>query len=70
MRLALNLAVNKKAIIQRRSGAAGARDTPYSYYYYPFNKGYSADWKVPPYDLERARSCWPRPATPAASRCG
>src|SRR5206468_2467786 len=30
-------------------------ETPFSYYYYPFHKGYSADWKIPPYDPERAK---------------
>jgi peptide/nickel transport system substrate-binding protein len=54
VRLALNLAVNKKAI---HSGLWKGRggDTPYSYYYYPFNKGYRTDWKLPPYDPERAK---------------
>ncbi|OLC17927.1 MAG: hypothetical protein AUH29_00485 [Candidatus Rokubacteria bacterium 13_1_40CM_69_27] len=54
VRLALNLAVNKKAI---HSGLWRGRggETPYSYYYYPFNKGYSTDWKLPPYDPERAK---------------
>jgi peptide/nickel transport system substrate-binding protein len=53
-RLALNLAVNKQAIYSGLwKGRGGA--TPYSYYYYPFHKGYSADWKVPPYDPERAK---------------
>ena len=54
VRLALNLAVNKKAIYtglwKDRGGV-----TPYSYYYYPFHRGYSTDWKVPPYDPERAK---------------
>jgi peptide/nickel transport system substrate-binding protein len=54
VRLALNLAVNKQAI---HSGLWKGRGgpTPYSYYYYPFNKGYSTDWKVPPHDPERAK---------------
>ncbi len=30
-------------------------ETPFSYYYYPFHKGYSTDWKIPPYDPERAK---------------
>jgi peptide/nickel transport system substrate-binding protein len=30
-------------------------ETPYSYYYYPFHKGYNAEWKVPPYDPDRAK---------------
>jgi peptide/nickel transport system substrate-binding protein len=54
VRLALNLAVNKKAIMSGLWKGRGS-ETPYSYYYYPFNKGYSADWKLPPYDPERAR---------------
>jgi peptide/nickel transport system substrate-binding protein len=54
VRLALNLAVNKKAIYSGLWKGRGG-DTPYSYYYYPFNKGYSTDWKVPPHDVERAK---------------
>jgi peptide/nickel transport system substrate-binding protein len=54
VRLALNLAVNKKAIYSGLWKGRGG-DTPYSYYYYPFHKGYSTDWKVPPHDLERAK---------------
>jgi peptide/nickel transport system substrate-binding protein len=54
VRLALNLAVNKKAIISGLWRGRGG-ETPFSYYYYPFNKGYSTDWKIPPYDPERAK---------------
>jgi peptide/nickel transport system substrate-binding protein len=54
VRLALNLAVNKKAIISGLWKGMGA-ETPFTYYYYPFHKGYSADWKIPPYDPERAK---------------
>ena len=54
VRLAMNLAVNKKAIIQGLWKGMGS-ETPFSYYYYPFHKGYSADWKIPPYDPERAK---------------
>jgi len=54
VRLALNLAVNKKAIINALWKGKGA-ETPFSYYYYPFHKGYSTDWKIPPYDPERAK---------------
>jgi len=54
VRLALNLAVNKKTIISALWKGTGS-ETPYSYWYYPFNKGYSKDWKVPPYDPERAK---------------
>ena len=54
VRQALNLAVNKKAIIGGLWKGKGS-ETPYSYYYYPFHKGYSTEWKVPPYDPERAK---------------
>jgi len=54
VRLALNLAVNKKAIISALWKGTGS-ETPFMYWYYPFNKGYSRGWKVPPYDPERAR---------------
>ena len=54
VRLAMNLAVNKKAIISALWRGRGG-ETPFSYYYYPFNKGYSTDWKIPPYDVERAK---------------
>ena len=54
VRLALNLAVNKNAIISGLWKGTGA-ETPFSYWYYPFNKGYSTDWKVPGYDPERAQ---------------
>jgi ABC-type transport system substrate-binding protein len=54
VRLAMNLAVNKKTIINALWRGKGA-ETPFSYYYYPFNKGYSTDWKIPPYDPERAK---------------
>ena len=54
VRQALNLAVNKQAIGSGLWKGNGS-ETPYSYYYYPFHKGYSVEWKVPPYDLERAK---------------
>jgi peptide/nickel transport system substrate-binding protein len=54
VRLALNLAVNKKAIYTGLWRFRGG-DTPYSYYYYPFNRGYSTAWTVPPHDPERAK---------------
>jgi peptide/nickel transport system substrate-binding protein len=54
VRLALNLAVDKKAIHKGLWRGRGG-DTPYSYYYYPFNRGYSTDWKLPPHDAERAK---------------
>jgi peptide/nickel transport system substrate-binding protein len=54
VRLALNLAVNKKAIISGLWKGTGS-DAPFSYWYYPFNKGFKQDWKIPPYDPERAK---------------
>jgi len=54
VRLAMNLAVNKKAIINALWKGKGS-ETPFSYYYYPFHNGYSADWKIPAYDPERAK---------------
>jgi peptide/nickel transport system substrate-binding protein len=54
VRLAMNLAVDKKAIVNGLWKGMGA-ETPFSYYYYPFHKGYSSGWKIPPYDPERAR---------------
>ena len=46
VRLALNLAVNKKAIIDGLWKGTGS-ETPFMYWFYPFNKGYSAEWKIP-----------------------
>jgi peptide/nickel transport system substrate-binding protein len=54
VRLALNLAVNKKTIVSALWKGMGS-DTPFMYWYYPFHKGFSNDWKVPPYDPERAK---------------
>ncbi len=54
VRMALNLAVNKKAIINALWKGTGA-ETPFTYFYYPFNKGYSTDWKIPPYDAGQAK---------------
>jgi peptide/nickel transport system substrate-binding protein len=54
VRLALNLAVNKQAIISGLWKGKGAA-TPFSYFYMPIHKGYSQDWKIPPYDPERAK---------------
>ncbi len=54
VRLALNLAVNKKAIINTLWKGTGS-ETPFMYWYYPFNKGYSTDWKIPPYDPAQAK---------------
>ncbi len=30
-------------------------EAPFMYWYYPFHKGFKTDWKVPPYDPERAK---------------
>jgi peptide/nickel transport system substrate-binding protein len=46
--------VNKKAIINGLWLGIGA-ETPFMYWYYPFNQGYSTEWKIPPYDPERAK---------------
>ena len=54
VRLALNLAVNKKTIVSALWKGMGS-DVPFMYWYYPFHKGFSKDWKVPPYDPERAK---------------
>ncbi len=54
VRLALNLAVNKKTIVNALWKGMGS-DTPFMYWYYPFHKGFSKDWRVPPYDPERAK---------------
>ncbi len=54
VRLALNLAVNKKAIVTGLWKGKGS-ETPFSYFYYPFNKGYSREWVIPPYDPQRAK---------------
>ena len=54
VRLAMNLAVNKKAIISALWKGTGS-EAPYSYWYYPFHKGYSTAWKVPPYDPDQAK---------------
>jgi peptide/nickel transport system substrate-binding protein len=54
VRLALNLAVDKKGLINALWKGRGA-ETPFSYWYFPIHKGYSADWKIPPHDPARAR---------------
>jgi ABC-type transport system substrate-binding protein len=53
VRLALNLAVNKKAIIEGLWKGTGS-ETPFTYWFYPFNQGYSPDWKIPPYNPQQA----------------
>ena len=52
--LAVNLAVNKNAIIEGLWKDTGSA-TPFMHWYYPFNKGYSQEWQIPPYDLKRAK---------------
>jgi len=64
VRLAMNLAVNKKAIISALWKGRGA-ETPFSYFYNPFHKGYSTDWKIPPYDPARARKLLAEAGHPA-----
>ena len=54
VRLAMNLAVNKQAIVDGLWAGHGAL-TPFSYWFYPFQPGYSTEWKIPPYDPARAR---------------
>ena len=54
VRLALNLAVDKKAIINGLWRGRGS-ETPFSYFYNPFHKGYSKDWKIPAHDPAQAR---------------
>ena len=54
VRLALNLAVNKKTIVNALWKGMGS-DSPFMYWYYPFHKGFSTSWKVPPHDPERAK---------------
>jgi ABC-type transport system substrate-binding protein len=48
------LAVNKPAIIEGLWKGTGSA-TPFMHWYYPFNKGYSQEWTIPPYDLKRAK---------------
>lgn len=54
VRLAMNLAVNKKAIVSGLWKERGS-ETPFSYFYNPFHRGYSTTWRIPPYDPERAK---------------
>jgi peptide/nickel transport system substrate-binding protein len=54
VRLALNLAVNKKAIYEAVYRGYG-NDTPFAYWYFPINKGYSTAWTLEPYDPDQAR---------------
>jgi ABC-type transport system substrate-binding protein len=50
----MNLAVNRPAIydaIYRGYGKA----QPFSYWYFPINKGFSTEWALEPYDRDRAK---------------
>ena len=54
VRMALNLAVDKQAIIDAFWHGYGDQ-TPFSYYYYPIAPGWSDEWVIPPYDAGRAK---------------
>jgi peptide/nickel transport system substrate-binding protein len=54
VRLALNLAVDKKTIINGLWKGRGS-ETPFSYFYAPFHKGYDTSWKIPPFDPAQAK---------------
>ena len=54
VRLALNLAIDKKAIIDKLWMGYGTQ-TPFSYWFYPQHQGYNADWKIPAYDPQKAK---------------
>jgi peptide/nickel transport system substrate-binding protein len=54
VRLALNLAVNKKAIYDEIYRGHGG-NTPFAYWYFPINKGYSTEWTIEPYDPSQAK---------------
>jgi peptide/nickel transport system substrate-binding protein len=56
IRLAMNLAVNRKAIYDAIYRGYST-ETPFSYWYFPVNKGYikGRDWAVEPYDLDQAK---------------
>lgn len=53
-RLALNLSVNKQAIIDGLWKGTGSA-MPFIHWDYPFNQGYSPEWTIPPYDPACAR---------------
>jgi len=44
-------------------------ETPYSYYYYPSTRATARLEGARLRTLRARKSCWPRPGTPAASRC-
>jgi ABC-type transport system substrate-binding protein len=54
VRLALNLAVDKKTIINGLWKGRGS-ETPFSYFYAPFHKGYDKSWTIPPHDPAQAK---------------
>jgi peptide/nickel transport system substrate-binding protein len=54
VRLALNLAVNKKAIYDAIYRGYG-KDTPFAYWYFPVNKGYTTEWALEQYDPAQAK---------------
>jgi peptide/nickel transport system substrate-binding protein len=55
VRLALNHAVDKRAIVQEVWNGYG-QVTPFSYWYYPMHQGFRYEWTVPEYDPQRARA--------------
>jgi len=55
VRLALNLLVDKQAIIDSFWHGYGDQ-TPFSYFYYPVSPGWRAEWEIPPYDPERGKA--------------
>ena len=54
VRMALNLAVNKRAIVDKLWSGHGSLD-PFGLYYYPNQPGFSKEWKIPPYDPQGAK---------------
>jgi ABC-type transport system substrate-binding protein len=54
VRMALNLAVNKRAIVDKLWTGHGSLD-PFGLYYYPNQPGFSKEWKIPPYDPQGAK---------------
>jgi peptide/nickel transport system substrate-binding protein len=54
VRLALNLAVDKQTIIKGLWKGRGS-ETPFSYFYAPFHKGYDKSWKIPAHDPAQAK---------------
>ena len=54
VRKALNLAVNKQAIIDAFWQGHGTQ-VPFGYFYYPGAPGYSDKWAIPPYDPDQAK---------------